>query len=61
MYPTIALMDDQRRVMDDLGKITSVEISQLQGGMSHSKLIENLNRQVILATQTQSTGSFRKM
>ena len=60
MYPTIALMDDQRRVMDDLGKITGVEIGQLQGGMSHSKLIENLNRQVILATPDAIYWFFQK-
>ena len=60
MYPTIALMDDQRRVMDDLGEITGVEIGQLQGGMSHSKLIENLNRQVILATPDAIYWFFQK-
>ena len=60
MYPTIALMNDQRRVMDDLGEITSVKIGQLQGGMSHSQLIENLNRQVILATPDAIYWFFQK-
>ena len=60
MYPTIALMDDQRRVMDDLGEITGVKIGQLQGGMSHSQLIENLNRQVILATPDAIYWFFQK-
>ena len=60
MYPTIALMDDQRQVMDDLGEITGVKIGQLQGGMSHSQLIENLNRQVILATPDAIYWFFQK-
>ena len=60
MYPTIALMDDQRRVMDDLGEITGVTIGQLQGGMSHSQLIDNLNRQVILATPDAVYWFFQK-
>ena len=60
MYPTIALMDDQRRVMDDLGEITGVTIGQLQGGMSHSQLVDNLNRQVILATPDAVYWFFQK-
>ena len=60
MYPTIALMDDQRRVMDGLGKITDVTIGQLQGGMSHSQLIDNLNRQIILATPDAIYWFFQK-
>ena len=60
MYPTIALMEDQRRVMDDLGEITGMKIGQLQGGMSHSQLIDNLNRQVILATPDAIYWFFQK-
>ena len=60
MYPTIALMDDQRRVMDDLGEITGMKIGQLQGGMSHSQLIDNLNRRVILATPDAVFWFFQK-
>ena len=60
MYPTIALMDDQRQVMDDLGKITNVEIGQLQGRMSRTKLIDALNKPVILATPDVIYWFFRK-
>ena len=60
MYPTIALMDDQRRVMDDLGEITGVEIGQLQGGMSRTKLIDALSKPVILATPDVIYWFFRK-
>lgn len=60
MYPTIALMDDQRRVMDGLKEITGVKIGQLQGGMSHSQLIENLNQQIILATPDAIYWFFQK-
>ena len=60
MYPTIALMDDQRRVMNDLGEITGVEIGQLQGGMSRTKLIDALTKPVILATPDVIYWFFRK-
>ena len=60
MYPTIALMNDQRQVMDGLGEITGVTIGQLQGGMSHSQLIDNLNRQIILATPDAIYWFFQK-
>ena len=60
MYPTIALMNDQRQVMDGLGEITGVKIGQLQGGMSHSQLIDNLNQQVILATPDAIYWFFQK-
>ena len=60
MYPTIALMNDQRQVMDGLGEITGVTIGQLQGGMSHSQLIDNLNQQVILATPDAVYWFFQK-
>lgn len=60
MYPTIALMEDQRRVMDELGEITGVEIGQIQGGISHAQLIDNLNRQVILATPDAVFWFFQK-
>jgi ATP-dependent helicase YprA (DUF1998 family) len=33
MYPTIALMDDQRPVMDTLPEIGGLEIRQAQGGI----------------------------
>ena len=60
MYPTLALMEDQRRVMDDLGEITDVKIGEIKGGMSHSQVIDNLNRQVILATPDAIYWFFHK-
>ncbi|MBD3183344.1 DEAD/DEAH box helicase [Candidatus Poribacteria bacterium] len=60
MYPTVALMDDQRRVMDTLAEITGLEVGQLQGGMSRTKLICELNKPVILATPDEIYWFFRK-
>jgi DEAD/DEAH box helicase domain-containing protein len=60
MYPTIALMEDQRLVMDRLAKITGLEVGQLQGGMSRTKLISALNKPVILATPDEVYWFFRK-
>lgn len=60
MYPTIALMEDQRRVMDRLAEITGLEVSQIQGGMSRSQLIAALNKPVILATPDAIYWFFHK-
>jgi len=60
MYPTIALMEDQRRVMDALARITGLEIGQLQGGMSRTELMAALNKPVILATPDEVYWFFRK-
>ena len=60
MYPTVALLEDQRRVMDALAEITGLEVGQLQGGMSRTKLIEALNKPIILATPDEVYWFFRK-
>lgn len=60
MYPTIALLEDQRRVMDTLAEITGVEIGQIYGGMTRSALISALNKQVILATPDAIYWFFQK-
>lgn len=60
MYPTVALLEDQRRVMDTLSEITDLEVGQLHGGMSRTKLIEALNKPVILATPDEVYWFFRK-
>ncbi len=68
MYPTIALMEDQRRVMDGLARLTglsllagtAMEIGLIRGGMSRAELIETLNRPVILATPDAIYWFFRK-
>jgi len=60
MYPTIALMDDQRRVMDRLAEITGLEVGQLRGGLSRTGLIAALNKPVILATPDEVYWFFHK-
>jgi len=60
MYPTIALLEDQQRVMDRLAEITGLKVGQIQGGMSRSRLIASLNKQVILATPDAIYWFFRK-
>jgi len=60
MYPTIALMEDQRQVMDKLAEITGLEVGQIQGGMSRSQLMAALNKPVILATPDAVYWFFRK-
>ncbi len=60
MYPTIALMEDQRRVMDGLARITGLQIGLIQGGMSRTELIAALGKPVILATPDAVYWFFRK-
>ncbi len=56
MYPTIALMEHQRRVMDTLAEITGLEVSHLQGGMSRTELIAALNKPVTLGCPDSAFG-----
>jgi DEAD/DEAH box helicase domain-containing protein len=60
MYPTLALLDDQRRVMEKLAKITNFEIAEIKGGMKHSEIIQALNKPIILATPDSIYWFFRK-
>jgi superfamily II DNA/RNA helicase len=60
MYPTIALMEDQSKVMRQLAIITGLEVAQIQGGMSRSQLIAALNKPVILATPDAIYWFFHK-
>jgi hypothetical protein len=60
MYPTIALMNDQRRVMDTLAELTGLEVAHIQGRMKRSALIAALNRPVIVATPDAVYWFFRK-
>lgn len=60
MYPTIALMNDQRRVMDTLAELTHLEVGHIQGGMTHSQVISALNKPVILATPDAIYWFFQK-
>lgn len=60
MYPTIALMNDQRRVMDALAELTNLQVGHIQGGMRRSALIAALNKPVIVATPDAIYWFFRK-
>lgn len=62
MYPTVALLEDQRRVMELLAEATKLgdQVGQLQGGMSRSALIHSLNKRVLLATPDEIYWFFRK-
>lgn len=53
LYPTLALMEDQRRVMDRLGSVYGFGgsfIGTIRGGMSRSSLVDALGRSAIVAT-----------
>ncbi|MBN1921512.1 MAG: DEAD/DEAH box helicase [Anaerolineae bacterium] len=60
MYPTIALMEDQGKVMRELAQITGLAVAQIQGGMPRAKLIAALNKPVILATPDAIHWFFHK-
>jgi DEAD/DEAH box helicase domain-containing protein len=52
LYPTLALMGDQRRVMDRLEGVYGFEgdVGTIRGGMSRSNLVDALDKRVIVAT-----------
>ncbi len=52
LYPTLALMEDQRRVMDLLASVYGFEgaIGTIRGGMPRSRLVDALGKRVIVAT-----------
>lgn len=60
MYPTIALMNDQCRVMDRLAELSDQEVGHIQGGMKRTALIAALNKPVIVATPDAIYWFFRK-
>ncbi len=68
LYPTRALLADQRRVMDELltyyadtyTDVSCDEIGLVQGGMTHSQLIAALSRRVVVATPDAVFWFFRK-
>ncbi len=60
MYPTLALLDDQRRVMEKLARLTNMQVGEIKGGMSRSEITSALNKQVILATPDAIYWFFRK-
>ncbi len=52
LYPTLALMEDQRRVMDLLAGVYGFEgaTGTIRGGMPRSRLVDALGKKVIVAT-----------
>ncbi len=52
LYPTLALMQDQRQVMDRLTDIYGFEdtVGVIRGGMPRSKLVNSLGKKIIVAT-----------
>jgi Distinct helicase family with a unique C-terminal domain including a metal-binding cysteine cluster len=60
MYPTVALLEDQRRVIDGLAKLSELEVGELHGGMTRSQLIAALTKPVILATPDELYWFFRR-
>lgn len=60
MYPTLALLEDQRKVMDRLAEHTGLTVGELKGGLTRSKLIASLNKQILLATPDAVYWFFRK-
>lgn len=59
MCPAIALMQDERRMVVALAEITGLEVGQLQGGMSGTKLRAARNEPVVLATLDDGNWLFR--
>lgn len=62
IYPTIALMEDQAKVMCELLRILKLEneVGILKGGMSRAELTENLIKRVILTTPDEIFWFFQK-
>jgi DEAD/DEAH box helicase domain-containing protein len=68
LYPTRALLADQRRVMDELltyyadtyADVGRDEIGLVQGGMTRSQLVTALSRRVVVATPDAVFWFFRK-
>ncbi|MBC7084473.1 MAG: DEAD/DEAH box helicase [Firmicutes bacterium] len=60
MYPTVALLEDQRRVIDELAKLSELDVGELHGGMTRSQLIAALTKPVILATPDELYWFFRR-
>ena len=63
LYPTRALLTDQRGVLERLTRyygLSGAEIGTVRGGMSHSQLVQALNKPVIVATPDAMYWFFRK-
>jgi hypothetical protein len=63
LYPTRALLADQRGVLERLTRyygLSEAEIGTVRGGMSHSQLVQALNKPIIVATPDAVYWFFRK-
>ncbi|AEJ60968.1 DEAD/DEAH box helicase domain protein [Spirochaeta thermophila DSM 6578] len=67
LYPTVALLEDQRKVLMRLSEIikenqkeTTIEIGELKGGLTQKELLEALTKDIILATPDEIYWFFRK-
>ncbi|TDX59020.1 DEAD/DEAH box helicase [Orenia marismortui] len=62
LYPTRALLQDQKGVMDDLAKIYGLEdqVAEIKGGMSRIQVIRALNKKIIIATPDSIYWFFNK-
>lgn len=64
LYPTVALLEDQQRVLarlsEAIGRHPDETIGHLQGGMPRTELVRNLNKPVVLATPDEVYWFFHK-
>lgn len=62
LYPTIALMDDQKTVMEKLALLSGLqdEVGLICGGLSRTALINSLSKKILLATPDAIYWFFRK-
>ncbi len=62
LYPTRALLQDQKTEMIELAKIYGLtdEISEIKGGISRSEIIRAINKKIIIATPDSIYWFFNK-
>jgi len=62
LYPTIALLEDQQRVLLKIAGITGLkeEVGYIFGGLHRTELIKNLNKKIIVATPDAIYWFFQK-
>ncbi|PRX21211.1 DEAD/DEAH box helicase domain-containing protein [Orenia metallireducens] len=62
LYPTRALLQDQKGVMDKLAKEYELEdeVTEIKGGMSRGQVIKALNKKIIIATPDSIYWFFNK-
>lgn len=62
MYPTLALLEDQKRVLLKLASLTGLdnEVGYIFGGLHRTELIKNLNKKIIVSTPDAIYWFFQK-